>query len=144
MQYVADKTRVIVKVVGEFDITQTSTAGDDDPSLSENDISSRDPEPLSEKQALLNILEEAPVFDVEAYRPKVVDRLWTVSETDLEWMTTGCNILGTGGGGTPYPAFLQRECIPAGVSPFCSMTLSRSTGTYEKRRYGESHVAGRR
>jgi hypothetical protein len=116
----------------------------EDLSLSEDDTSSRNLEAPPDKQPLLNVLEEAPAFDIEAYRPKVVDRLWTVSEKDLEWMATGCYILGTGGGGTPYPAFLQRECIPASVSPFLSMAFSRSTGAYEERRHRESHVTRRR
>ncbi|KAE9411054.1 DUF917-domain-containing protein [Gymnopus androsaceus JB14] len=32
---------------------------------------------------------------------------WYLSEIDLEWITVGCYILGTGGGGTPYPHFLR-------------------------------------
>ncbi|KAJ8455632.1 hypothetical protein ONZ45_g18891 [Pleurotus djamor] len=51
---------------------------------------------------------EEPMIDVEAYRPNVrADRVWELSETDLEWIGEGCNTLGAGGGGPSYPAFLM-------------------------------------
>lgn len=37
--------------------------------------------------------------DIASYRPIVKDRTWYISETDLEWISIGCYILGTGGGG---------------------------------------------
>ncbi|KKY16526.1 putative hydantoinase [Diplodia seriata] len=40
-------------------------------------------------------------------RPKVKDRVWYISETDLAWISTGCYILGTGGGGSPYSSMLR-------------------------------------
>jgi hypothetical protein len=45
--------------------------------------------------------------EIEAYKPKVVNREWIVSETDLDWITIGCYILGTGGGGSPYSHMLR-------------------------------------
>lgn len=50
-------------------------------------------------------------IDIATYRPKVVDRVWYVSEADLEWMSTGCYILGTGGGGSPYSHMLRMRSI---------------------------------
>lgn len=56
----------------------------------------------------------APV-DILTYKPTVKDRTWYVSETDLEWVSTGCYILGTGGGGSPYSHMLRmREILRAG------------------------------
>jgi hypothetical protein len=53
--------------------------------------------------------------DIEAYKPKIVNREWIVSETDLDWITTGCYILGTGGGGSPYGHMLRlREIMRQG------------------------------
>lgn len=53
---------------------------------------------------------------ITSYKPKVVDRQWLLSETDLEFITTGCYILGTGGGGNPYQHFLRlREILRAGA-----------------------------
>lgn len=41
------------------------------------------------------------------YKPNVQDGAWNISETDLDWITTGCYILGTGGGGSPYTTMLR-------------------------------------
>jgi DUF917 family protein len=41
--------------------------------------------------------------------------VWTLSETDVEWIATGCYILGTGGGGNPETIYLAiRELIRGG------------------------------
>jgi hypothetical protein len=60
---------------------------------------------------------EAPPLDILSYKPTVnANREWIVSETDLEWISTGCYILGTGGGGTPYPHFVRlREMMRKGA-----------------------------
>lgn len=61
---------------------------------------------------------------IEEYRPKVLNREWWISETDLDWISTGCYILGTGGGGSPYQHMLRlREMLRSGstvrvVSPW--------------------------
>jgi hypothetical protein len=55
---------------------------------------------LSDDDATLDI-------DIGAYKPKVADREWWISETDLDWITIGCYILGTGGGGSPYSTMLR-------------------------------------
>lgn len=53
---------------------------------------------------------------IETYTPKVVNREWILSETDLAWITTGCYILGTGGGGSPYQHMLRlREMMRYGA-----------------------------
>ncbi len=46
-------------------------------------------------------------IDILAYRPRVENRAWHISETDLEWITIGCYILGTGGGGSPYSSMIR-------------------------------------
>lgn len=41
--------------------------------------------------------------------------MWYISETDLDWITLGCYILGTGGGGSPYSSMLRvRGILRAG------------------------------
>ena len=50
-----------------------------------------------------------------AYRPSIVDREWSLSEVDLEWIAAGCYILGCGGGGSPQHVFLAlRQMLRAG------------------------------
>ncbi|KAF8496615.1 hypothetical protein JB92DRAFT_1056519 [Gautieria morchelliformis] len=47
-------------------------------------------------------------IDVEDYRPYInANEEWMLSELDLEWIAEGCGILGTGGGGSPYPAYIM-------------------------------------
>jgi DUF917 family protein len=51
-----------------------------------------------------------------SYKPSVINRQWLLSETDLEFITIGCYILGTGGGGSPYQHFLRlRELLRGGA-----------------------------
>lgn len=53
---------------------------------------------------------------IQAYRPNVEHHTWLLSETDVEWIATGCYILGTGGGGNPETIYLAiREQIRAGA-----------------------------
>lgn len=53
---------------------------------------------------------------VKAYRPSVSHAIWTLSEADVEWIATGCYILGTGGGGNPETIYLAiRELIRGGA-----------------------------
>lgn len=60
---------------------------------------------------------EQVLFDHEAYRPEInSNREWIISETDLEYLRIGTYILGCGGGGTPYPIFLEmRNTLRAGA-----------------------------
>jgi hypothetical protein len=45
--------------------------------------------------------------DTEAFRPTTKGRGWSISELDLDWISTGCYVLGTGGGGSPYSNMLR-------------------------------------
>ncbi|KAK7417608.1 hypothetical protein QQX98_004429 [Neonectria punicea] len=45
--------------------------------------------------------------DLETYRPDVRDGTWYVSEVDLELFSTGCGVLGTGGGGPTHHEYLK-------------------------------------
>ncbi|KAG6358264.1 hypothetical protein INS49_014148 [Diaporthe citri] len=45
--------------------------------------------------------------DLESYRPNVKNGVWYVSEVDLELISTGCGVLGTGGGGPTHHEFLK-------------------------------------
>ncbi|KAG5963396.1 hypothetical protein E4U58_003563 [Claviceps cyperi] len=45
--------------------------------------------------------------DIPTYRPDVRDGVWYPSDIDLEFISTGCAILGTGGGGPTYYEYLK-------------------------------------
>jgi len=52
------------------------------------------------------------ITDLKQYRPLVdADGQWHVSEIDLRFMSIGCYILGCGGGGSPYEAYLNLRHI---------------------------------
>lgn len=47
-------------------------------------------------------------LDLETYRPHVTENgVWVLSEVDVRFLAIGCYILGTGGGGSPYAAYLH-------------------------------------
>ncbi|KAJ7462166.1 hypothetical protein FB451DRAFT_1353080 [Mycena latifolia] len=113
LQYVANKSRVIVKAIGDFDfsiVTPKSDLPETRDDVVEHDVAEKKP---SEGGATA----EAPPLDIASYRPTVnANREWIISEVDLEWISTGCYILGTGGGGTPYPHFVRlREMMRKGA-----------------------------
>jgi hypothetical protein len=105
-----------VKAVGDFDFAQeagkeiSSVDGklERDEMIEFEKNSSTTKEQEQEKGNLVKI-------DIKSYRPNVRAREWTISETDLAWITTGCYILGTGGGGSPYGHMLRlREIMRNG------------------------------
>ncbi|KAM6477494.1 putative hydantoinase/oxoprolinase [Trichoderma sp. SZMC 28011] len=65
----------------------------------------------TDKVAVPNALEPTTrpslSVDIATYRPNVKNGVWYVSEVDLEFMTTGCGVLGTGGGGPAYYEYLK-------------------------------------
>jgi hypothetical protein len=72
---------------------------------------------FQENQNRASIEESAiiPDFDIQTYRPTFEGREWIISEIDLQWITIGCYILGTGGGGSPYQYMLRlRELMRKG------------------------------
>jgi len=106
VQYVLNKaTRLIIRAVGELD------------------QSFKGPGPLKVESSNENIDEQEtdkthvvassePVIDIDNYRPTVNKQgEWLLSETDLEWISEGCGVMGTGGGGSPYPAFIMARQI---------------------------------
>ncbi|KIP10827.1 hypothetical protein PHLGIDRAFT_22081 [Phlebiopsis gigantea 11061_1 CR5-6] len=117
VQYVTNQaTRIIVKAAGELSVTgaQAITNENDSDSDVVDDIQELD------KQALQTPTNEdsKAVINIEEYVPLITDnRQWVLSELDLEWIADGCGVLGTGGGGSPYPPFLvARQLLRDGRS----------------------------
>ncbi|KAF9068110.1 hypothetical protein BDP27DRAFT_1392915 [Rhodocollybia butyracea] len=119
--YVASKIRVIVKAIGDFDFSRVS----DTIPLSASHAESEFAVKFSEKTVPGKLSATTPSaagpntsFDIASYIPTIVPSPgkpitgsthyeWHLSEKDLEWISLGCYILGTGGGGTPYPHFVR-------------------------------------
>jgi N-methylhydantoinase A/oxoprolinase/acetone carboxylase beta subunit len=127
LQYIANKSRMIVKAVGSFDYSRTDLGVELADALQSDGIDKESAPELPGPKAtditaptvetsISQTFPHTPEY-VASYRPEVVDRQWLLSETDLEFISTGCYILGTGGGGSPYQHFLRlRELKRAGVN----------------------------
>ncbi|KAI0826527.1 DUF917-domain-containing protein [Trametes gibbosa] len=110
VQYVTNEaTRIIVKAAGDLALQAIA-------SLTDSVLSAEDATENNEgEKALENAsaaVEDAVALenavDIDSYKPTILgDRTWKLSELDLEWIAEGCGVLGTGGGGSPYPPFLM-------------------------------------
>lgn len=112
LQYVANKTRFIVRAAGDFDftraqdftnldVTKVGEVAEAEVEIAQSAIIPASAEDTTDKD------ETTTEVDIVAYQPKVIHREWLISETDLDWITIGCYILGTGGGGSPYSTMLR-------------------------------------
>ncbi|PPQ89891.1 hypothetical protein CVT25_004813 [Psilocybe cyanescens] len=103
IQYVTNQaTRIIVRAVGELkddgeivsSTPDTSSEADEEDDGDENDT-------------IINTPIIQDTVDYTTYRPKITGDEWILSETDLFFIMEGCGVLGTGGGGSPYPVYLM-------------------------------------
>ncbi|KAK5658948.1 hypothetical protein OQA88_1766 [Cercophora sp. LCS_1] len=114
LQYIDHKSRFIVRAAGDFDFSRTDLSQAPEPPLDESDSwTPTTQQPLKSTQ----LKEPTPEIDVHTYTPTVTNRTWYLSETDLLFISTGCYILGTGGGGSPYPhMILLRQLLRSGAT----------------------------
>jgi len=109
LQYLDNRVRTIVKVVGDF-IPHGALVGYISPG--EKALEHENEPHLAEK-SFQCLEEEAAELDIDAYKPLIQPNEkdgkleWVVSSTDLDWLCDGCYVLGCGGGGTPYPETLK-------------------------------------
>ncbi len=112
LQYVANKTRFMVRAAGDFDFSRAGdftelnvTKDGDSVETGSEDSGDAIAAPVSEETS--SEIDTALEVNITAYKPQVANREWWISETDLDWITIGCYILGTGGGGSPYSTMLR-------------------------------------
>ncbi|KAK7523439.1 hypothetical protein IWZ03DRAFT_364601 [Phyllosticta citriasiana] len=111
LPYIANKCRFIVRAAGEYDFSRVYDSNEMEEEQVNGEVDEKEPEKtLKEPPSKGKPTEEIKV-DIATYRPKVVKRVWYVSETDLAWISCGCYILGTGGGGSPYSHMLRLRSI---------------------------------
>lgn len=113
--------------MGDLDLTavQHRSRNADDQRL-DLSLTIDEDEPEAQKSLVASEEEEPAAVDPTSYKPAVsVDGVWTLTETDIgttcpvgtmlnyetptfsaEWIADGCAVLGCGGGGAPYTAFL--------------------------------------
>ncbi|ORY60195.1 uncharacterized protein BCR38DRAFT_350647 [Pseudomassariella vexata] len=106
LAYIANKTRFIVRAAGECDYSRTDLETAADAGSSSPDSADQMDEykksAAEEKSTKKTKSEPKEEIDIATYKPTVKNRVWYVNETDLSWISIGCYILGTGGGGSPY------------------------------------------
>ncbi|VUC20525.1 unnamed protein product [Clonostachys rosea] len=126
LQYIANKSRIMIKAVGDFDYSRTDF--EEIPAIANGEVDgfNDDGNHIEQKTTNGENSKDLPLTsrslvltkeDVMSYKPNVINRQWLLSETDLEFITIGCYILGTGGGGSPYQHFLRlRELLRGGAT----------------------------
>lgn len=108
LQYLDNRVRTIVKVVGDFVAYQPLLRN---VPMEEKVLEQEFEAPLDKESSQPS--EEAEELDIDAYKPEIRPNdsngklEWVVSSTDLDWLCDGCYVLGCGGGGTPYPETLK-------------------------------------
>ncbi|KAJ8072196.1 hypothetical protein PM082_015754 [Marasmius tenuissimus] len=122
IQYIANKTRVLIKAIGEFDFSRIPSVPAQEELFKSAKTSDHEPNYTKKPSSKRNDATKLTADQISMYRPFVVPSSrsgkyeWVISETDLEWISCGCYILGTGGGGTPYPHFVRlREMMRNGA-----------------------------
>ncbi|KAL6802674.1 hypothetical protein GGI42DRAFT_324952 [Trichoderma sp. SZMC 28013] len=116
LQYIANRSRFIVRAAGDFDYSRTDLATLPATSNDEEELEMSAYEKTA-KAKVENVTSEfQSEADLLAYRPDVRERVWFINETDLGWISTGCYILGSGGGGSPYAEMIRlRQLLRAGA-----------------------------
>ncbi|KAJ6515387.1 hypothetical protein C8R45DRAFT_888175 [Mycena sanguinolenta] len=116
LNYIANKSRVIIKAIGDFNFSNPTPNAQAEPTSSDDDDDAAEPPVAEKKPSERAAARDVPALDIASYKPTVTaTREWLISELDLEWISTGCYILGTGGGGTPYPHFVRlRQMLRTG------------------------------
>ncbi|KAI0200192.1 hydantoinase [Astrocystis sublimbata] len=118
LPYIANRTRFTVRAVGDFDYSRTdlsATQSDDIEPEIDSHIDKQQQIAGDHNKKTATSTEAVEDIDIDAYKPIVRNRVWYISETDLKWIATGCYILGTGGGGSPYSAMIHiREMLRRG------------------------------
>ncbi|KAK1633308.1 hypothetical protein BDP81DRAFT_380347 [Colletotrichum phormii] len=112
LAYIANKSRFVVRAAGDFDYSRTDLSS----VLQSSENESQDDEVSANRVVKTTKFHTREEIDVLTYKPLVKDRVWHISETDLNWISIGCYILGTGGGGSPYSQqLILREKLRKGA-----------------------------
>ncbi|RBR06380.1 hypothetical protein FVER53590_08186 [Fusarium verticillioides] len=100
-EYIENKTRFIVRATGDFDFSKEVVAPESHAEQGDHQNMGHDEKNTKNTERKHNTQQDEDL-DILSYRPDVRNRTWYVSERDVSWIATGCYILGTGGGGSPY------------------------------------------
>lgn len=99
--------RIQIRAVGQLAIPDELTPPSSPPAPPSEELDQDEGEKVSVANALESTTSPSLGVDLEAYRPDVRNGVWYVSEVDLELISTGCGVLGTGGGGPTHHEYLK-------------------------------------
>jgi DUF917 family protein len=105
VQYVDAKARIVVRAVGNLDVIAAPTV--------QEEVAPAPPTqpPVNRPTKITRSREASEADDLTLYEPAVNNGEWTLSVTDLRWISSGCKVLGCGGGGDPYSNFLRIKAL---------------------------------
>ncbi|KAI0841946.1 DUF917-domain-containing protein [Hypoxylon sp. FL0890] len=108
LPYIANKSRFTVRAAGDLDYSRTDFATlHFEETSTETEVQMDEYEKASKNAEKKTKPEPKEDIDIDSYKPTVKNRVWYINETDLSWITIGCYILGTGGGGSPYASMIR-------------------------------------
>jgi hypothetical protein len=115
LQYMSQVTiRIQIRAVGTLAIPDEATLFKSSKHWEglTGDADDDEPEKVSVPNALHPTTKPSLGVDLATYRPDVQNGVWYPSDIDLELISTGCAILGTGGGGPTYYEYLKGlQCL---------------------------------
>ncbi|KDN67715.1 putative hydantoinase [Colletotrichum sublineola] len=108
LQYVDNGAmRIQIRAVGKLSVPENHGFSPESTVVVEEDEQQDEPPKESVPDALEPTTKPSLHVDLGIYRPEVKEGVWYVSEVDLELISTGCGVLGTGGGGPTHHEFLK-------------------------------------
>lgn len=103
-----DAMRIQIRAVGRLSIPDDLTPPSSPPMANADlDVEKDEGQKMSVSNALEPTTKPSLHVDLVTYRPDVRSGVWYLSEVDLELMSTGCGVLGTGGGGPTHHEYLK-------------------------------------
>ena len=118
MAYISGKLRVMVRVVGEIGSKLGHKTPSSGPDTSDLPASFMESKPSENGQSLPQHVMQLYNDQAERliagqnllnYHPQVKNKVWNLTEVDIDWLSIGCYILGCGGGGSPHLASIEAK-----------------------------------
>ncbi|KAK1597382.1 uncharacterized protein LY79DRAFT_625149 [Colletotrichum navitas] len=108
LQYVDNGAmRIQIRAVGKLSVPENPEFSPESTLVVEEDEQQDEAPKESVPNALEPTAKPSLHVDLGSYRPEVRGGVWFVSGVDLELISTGCGVLGTGGGGPTHHEFLK-------------------------------------
>ncbi|OHE93547.1 hydantoinase [Colletotrichum orchidophilum] len=128
LQYVDNGAmRIQVRAVGKLSVPESPEFSHESMTPIEDEEQEDEAQKEGVPDALQPTTKPSLQVDLETYRPDVRGGAWYVSEVDLELISTGCGVLGTGGGGPTHHEFLKSLHVLRNSEPGKMRVISPSS-----------------